>query len=82
MYQRSDVNSAAVQNFIIRGLYTVRNGGQITPFYDLSEKQVNSLYGAAEFSYNDVLFVNLTARNDWFLPYLQPIAVYCILCYC
>jgi TonB-linked SusC/RagA family outer membrane protein len=66
MYQRSDVNSAAVQNFIIRGLYTVRNGGQITPFYDLSEKQVNSLYGAAEFSYNDVLFVNLTARNDWF----------------
>jgi outer membrane receptor protein involved in Fe transport len=66
MYQRSDVNSAAVQNFIIRGLYTVRNGGQITPFYDLSEKQVNSLYGATEFSYNDVLFVNLTARNDWF----------------
>jgi outer membrane receptor protein involved in Fe transport len=66
MYQRSDVNSAVVTNFLTRGLYTLRNGANLVSVYDLSEKQVNSLYGAAEFSYNDVFFVNLTARNDWF----------------
>lgn len=66
MYQRSDQNSVGITNFVVRGLYTAANGQQKNPFYDLSEKQINSLYGAAEFSYNDVLFVNLTARNDWF----------------
>jgi TonB-linked SusC/RagA family outer membrane protein len=66
MYQRTDQNSVAVTNFVVRGLYTARNGQQKNPFYDLFEKQVNSLYGSAEFSYNDVLFVNMTARNDWF----------------
>jgi TonB-linked SusC/RagA family outer membrane protein len=66
MYQRSDQNSVGITNFVVRGLYTARNGQQKNPFYDLSEKKVNSLYGAAEVSYNDVLFVNLTARNDWF----------------
>ncbi|HEX8532403.1 MAG TPA: TonB-dependent receptor, partial [Cytophagales bacterium] len=33
---------------------------------DLSEKQVNSLYGAAQFSFREFLFINATARNDWF----------------
>jgi hypothetical protein len=27
---------------------------------------VNSVYGAAEFSYNSYLYLNFTARNDWF----------------
>jgi outer membrane receptor protein involved in Fe transport len=42
------------------------NGRVKDPIYGLSERKVNSLYGAAELSYNDLLFVNLTARNDWF----------------
>jgi TonB-linked SusC/RagA family outer membrane protein len=65
-YNRSDYNSVRVQDFVVRGLYTVMNGRVKDPFYGLSERKVNSLYGAAEFSYNDFLFVNLTARNDWF----------------
>ncbi|WP_232065285.1 SusC/RagA family TonB-linked outer membrane protein [Rhodocytophaga rosea] len=66
MYQRSDQNSVGVTNFVVRGLYTAANGQQKNPTYDLAEKQINSLYGSAEVSYNDVLFVNMTARNDWF----------------
>ncbi len=31
-----------------------------------SEKRINSLYGSADFSYGNFLFLNLTGRNDWF----------------
>ena len=31
----------------------------------ISKKQVNSLYGSAQFSWKDQLFVDATARNDW-----------------
>ena len=30
-----------------------------------SEKQVNSLYANATIGYNDILYLDLTARNDW-----------------
>lgn len=66
MYRRSDNNSVQVQDFIVRGLYTVQNGRVKDPQYGLSERSVNSVYGSAELSYNDYLFLNVTARNDWF----------------
>nr|WP_229600140.1 SusC/RagA family TonB-linked outer membrane protein [Runella sp. SP2] len=66
MYRRSDLNSVLVQDFVVRGLYTVMNGRVKDPIYGLSERAVNSVYGSAEFSYKNVLFVNATARNDWF----------------
>ncbi|WP_229311210.1 SusC/RagA family TonB-linked outer membrane protein [Larkinella soli] len=59
-------NSASATNFYIRGLYTIMNGQNKDPQYAYSKKQVNSLYGAAEFSFKNVAFVNVTARNDWF----------------
>jgi TonB-linked SusC/RagA family outer membrane protein len=65
-YVRSDYNSVRVDEFIVRGLYTVMNGARKDPIYDLQERQVNSLYGAAEFSFKDFLYLNVTARNDWF----------------
>jgi len=30
------------------------------------EKRINSVYGSADISYNNYLFLNLTGRNDWF----------------
>jgi hypothetical protein len=42
------------------------NGRIKEPQYTRQEWQINSLYGAAEFSYKDFLFLNATARNDWF----------------
>lgn len=65
-YVRSDVNSVFVQDFVVRGLYTVMNGRVKDPTYGLSEFKVNSLYGAGEFSFKNMMFLNLTARNDWF----------------
>ena len=66
MYRRSDRNSVRVTDFVIRDLYTVQNGRVKDPLYTLAERQVNSLYGALELSYKDYLFLNMTARNDWF----------------
>jgi outer membrane receptor protein involved in Fe transport len=66
LYRRSDVNSVLATDFIVRGLYVPQNGRVKDPTYGLSERKVNSLYGAAEFSYNDYLYINATARNDWF----------------
>lgn len=66
MYRRSDVNSTQVTDFVVRGLYTVMNGRVKDPLYGLSERAVNSVYGSAEFSFKNYLFMNVTARNDWF----------------
>ncbi len=66
MRRRSDLNSVQVTDFVIRGLYTVQNGRAKDPFYDLSQRGVNSVYGAAEFSYKRFLYLNGTLRNDWF----------------
>lgn len=66
MYRRMDRNNVVVDDFVVRDLYTVMNGRVKDPVYEISERQVNSLYGMAEISYNDFLFINATARNDWF----------------
>jgi TonB-linked SusC/RagA family outer membrane protein len=56
----------SVTNFYTYPLYTISNGQIKSPDYTYTEKVVNSLYGAAEFSYRNFLFLNVTARNDWF----------------
>lgn len=66
LYRRSDLNSVLATDFVIRDLYTPQNARVKDPTYGLSERKVNSVYGAAEFSFNDYLFVGVTARNDWF----------------
>jgi TonB-linked SusC/RagA family outer membrane protein len=66
MYRRSDVNWVQVTDFVVRDLYTPQNGRVKNPTYDLSERAVNSLYGAAELSYGRFLYLSGTVRNDWF----------------
>lgn len=66
MQRRSDLNSVQVTDFIVRNLYTVQNGRLKDPLYDLQERAVNSLYGSAEVNYKKFVYLNVTARNDWF----------------
>ena len=66
MYRRSDRNFVQVTDFVVRDLYTVQNGRVKEPIYELRERGVNSLYGSAELSFRDFLFLNGTLRNDWF----------------
>ncbi|WP_077921138.1 SusC/RagA family TonB-linked outer membrane protein [Spirosoma sp. 209] len=65
-YARNDYNSVTVQDFVQPGLYTVMNGRIKDPLYALAEKKINSVFGAATISYKEFLFLNATARNDWF----------------
>jgi TonB-linked SusC/RagA family outer membrane protein len=59
-------NSVGVDALVVPGIYNVGNA-QNTPSVNAYEerKQVNSLYGQAQFAYNDYLFVDVTGRNDW-----------------
>lgn len=66
MYRKISRHNVLIQDFFVRDLYSLSNGRAKDPIYDFSERQVNSLYGSAELSYNDVLFINGTTRNDWF----------------
>jgi outer membrane receptor protein involved in Fe transport len=66
MRRRSDLNSVQVTDFVVLDLYTVQNGRAKDPIYNLSENGVNSLYGSAEFSFRELLYLNATLRNDWF----------------
>ncbi len=66
LQQVYDNISTSVTNFYVRDLYTIGNGQTKSPNYNYSKNRVNSLYGAAEFSFKNYLFLNLTARNDWF----------------
>lgn len=54
------------ERFNIPFLHTISNA-QVNNFnYGISESGINSLFGSAEISYQDILFLNVTARNDWF----------------
>ena len=66
MKRVSKLNRVNVTDFIIRDLYTVQNGRVKDPFYNLSERGVNSLYGTLDLSYKETLYLNGTLRNDWF----------------
>lgn len=56
----------SVTDFTVRDLYSIENGITKAQTYGVYNEQVNSLYGFAEFGYKDMLYVNLTGRNDWF----------------
>ncbi len=51
--------------FNVPNLEVVTNQATSTTGYGLVHKQVNSLYGQAEFAYKNYLFLTATGRNDW-----------------
>lgn len=58
--------SAEANGLILPGVYKMSNA-QNEVFYKpiKYEKQVNSLYALANFSFDDKIFVDITGRNDW-----------------
>jgi hypothetical protein len=55
-----------VNDFYTRGVYTLGNGRLLSPVYEISEQEINSLYAAAEVSYKGFLYLNGTVRDDYF----------------
>ncbi|WP_083610298.1 SusC/RagA family TonB-linked outer membrane protein [Pontibacter flavimaris] len=58
--------NASIEGLNVAGTYTLSNGiNPIMTRNSRSSKEVESVYGLASFSYQDKVFVDLTARNDW-----------------
>jgi TonB-linked SusC/RagA family outer membrane protein len=58
--------------FVVPDLYSIKNGTSFETDeaafqpYQFSRFRINSLYGLAEFGFNDLLYLNFTGRQDWF----------------
>ncbi|HEY1193521.1 SusC/RagA family TonB-linked outer membrane protein [Flavobacterium sp.] len=62
-YRRTE---AEVTGLVVPGVYKLSNGSS-APILTLGDanKKMNSLYGLISMSYRDMLFVDVTGRNDW-----------------
>jgi TonB-linked SusC/RagA family outer membrane protein len=59
-------NAFGTDQLVIPGVYNIANSAkQVIPSEQATQKEINSLYGQAEFAYNDYAFVTVTGRNDW-----------------
>lgn len=66
MKQRRDFSSLTANRLNIPNLYNLTNSALplVSEQFD-AEKEINSLYGMANISYDDVVFLDITGRNDW-----------------
>ncbi|MDA8587350.1 SusC/RagA family TonB-linked outer membrane protein, partial [Flavobacteriaceae bacterium] len=65
-YQNMEMVSASGSDFIVPFLVNVKNTKNQSTGYNFWEKKIESLYGSAEFGFQDWAFFTVTARNDWF----------------
>ncbi|CAG5009335.1 hypothetical protein DYBT9275_04472 [Dyadobacter sp. CECT 9275] len=64
-YNRSLNNTASA--LVVPGLYNISNGapGAVTYNSYLGEKRMYGVYGSASVGFKDMVYLDLTARNDW-----------------
>lgn len=53
-------------NFIVPGLEDIANLQNQNRSRNFNEREIGSLYGSIELSYNSFAYVTVTGRNDWF----------------
>ena len=64
--QKSDFNEINAGQLNIPGIYRLTNNRvPVDVSQSLTEKRVNSLYGASQLAYKNYLFLEVTGRNDW-----------------
>lgn len=61
------VSSKSGAGLVVPNVYTIRNisSGALNYSNGRYEKQINSIYGMANWGWKDIAYVDLTARNDW-----------------
>ncbi|MEY3053055.1 MAG: hypothetical protein RLY31_2840 [Bacteroidota bacterium] len=66
MTQRNHFNALATNGLLIPGVYSFTNAnGPLVQSIDRPERQINSLYAFAQLGWRDLLYLDLTGRNDW-----------------
>ena len=64
--QKSEISDITAGQLNIPGIYRLSNS-RVPLVIDQTDvkKNINSLYATAQLGYNNILFLDLTARNDW-----------------
>ena len=70
LFNRNDSWSSG--NFDIPFVYFLSNGTAQTYSRSFSERQTNSLFASADFSFKNFLFLTLSGRQDWFSTLTDP----------
>ena len=65
MYRKSSFYRENSGEFVIPDFHAIANGKTHSGEYTQSRKQINSLYATASLAWDDYLYLDLTARNDW-----------------
>ena len=65
MSQERKIMNAATGELIIKDVFTLGNGINFTQSSSLVRKKINSLYGTLQLNWDNYLFMDVTARNDW-----------------
>lgn len=66
MQQDYGINTGSYAGLIVPDLYTLTNNiGRLGISENLYRKRINSVFGNATLGYNDVVFLDVSARNDW-----------------
>ncbi|MCC5928002.1 MAG: SusC/RagA family TonB-linked outer membrane protein [Cyclobacteriaceae bacterium] len=66
MHRSNELIAARGDGFSVPFFQAINNAQQRNFNYGFSEWGINSLFGSAEFSYSNFLYLTATARNDWF----------------
>ncbi|MGV0833470.1 SusC/RagA family TonB-linked outer membrane protein [Empedobacter brevis] len=65
-YKRSTLIGQTNGGLIVAGLYNLSNGKEPSTVTNAQfHKRINSVFGGASFGFDDVVFLDLGARNDW-----------------
>jgi len=64
--ESEEINATGSNGFNIPFYTSITNAVDKSFGYGYRKSGINSLFGSAELSYNNYLFVTATARNDWF----------------
>ncbi len=67
MYQKTtfDFKAAQLELPDLYNLGNIKSGTSLFVRNEHAQQAINSIYGAAEISFRDYAFVNITGRNDW-----------------
>ncbi|RJE72773.1 SusC/RagA family TonB-linked outer membrane protein [Reichenbachiella sp. MSK19-1] len=66
MKQTFNYNQTVAPQLLIPGIYNFSNSAvNLQVSQNDTEKKINSLYGYAQFAYKNMIFLDVTGRNDW-----------------
>ena len=61
--QLRDANLFTITNFLVGSPATIQDFPSVEESF--GNKKINSIYGVADFNFEDYLYLQITARNDW-----------------